>query len=50
MDLEPAGEFARRARRESRSAGDLLKVFGAKTQAIEPMRVLRQTTSKSGGA
>jgi tetratricopeptide (TPR) repeat protein len=28
VDLEPAGEFARRARRESRSAADLLKVFG----------------------
>ena len=34
VDLEPAGEFARRARRESRSAGDLLKVFGAKTHII----------------
>ncbi len=28
VDLEPAGEFARRARREARSAADLLKVFG----------------------
>jgi tetratricopeptide (TPR) repeat protein len=28
VDLEPAGEFARRARRESRSAADLMKVFG----------------------
>lgn len=35
VDLEPAGEFARRARREARSAGDLLKVFGEqKTQEI----------------
>jgi tetratricopeptide (TPR) repeat protein len=33
VDLEPAGEFARRARRESRSAADLLKVFGRKTPA-----------------
>ncbi len=28
VELEPAGEFARRARREARSAADLLKVFG----------------------
>jgi len=28
VDLEPAGDFARRARRESRTAADLLKVFG----------------------
>lgn len=27
-DLEPAGEYARRARREARTAGDLLTVFG----------------------
>ena len=38
VDLEPAGEFARRARREARSASDLLKVFGAKTQVIEPAK------------
>jgi tetratricopeptide (TPR) repeat protein len=35
VDLEPAGEFARRARKESRSAADLLKVFGAKTDAVD---------------
>ena len=28
IDLEPAGEFARRARREMRTAQDLLQVFG----------------------
>ena len=28
VDLEPAGEYGRRARRESRTASDLLKVFG----------------------
>ena len=28
VDLEPAGEYARRARREARTAADLLKVFG----------------------
>ena len=28
VDLEPAGDYARRARRESRTAADLLKVFG----------------------
>ncbi len=28
VDLEPAGEYARRARREARTASDLLKVFG----------------------
>ena len=30
VDLEPAGEYARRARRESRTAADLLKVFGGR--------------------
>jgi tetratricopeptide (TPR) repeat protein len=37
VDLEPAGEFARRARKESRSAEDLLKVFGSKTKELEPV-------------
>jgi tetratricopeptide (TPR) repeat protein len=37
VDLEPAGEFARRARKESRSAADLLKVFGNKTKEMEPV-------------
>lgn len=31
IDLEPAGDFARRARREMRTAQDLLRVFGART-------------------
>ena len=35
VDLEPAGEYARRARREIRSAGDLLTVFGGKTQPVD---------------
>jgi tetratricopeptide (TPR) repeat protein len=35
VDLEPAGEFARRARREARSAADLLTVFGQRTQQVE---------------
>ncbi len=30
LDLEPAGEFARRARREARSAADLAHIFGAR--------------------
>lgn len=33
VELEPAGEFAKRARREARSAADLLKVFGDKPAA-----------------
>ena len=33
VDLEPAGEYARRARRESRTAEDLLRVFGARQKA-----------------
>ena len=32
VDLEPAGEFARRARRESRTAADLQKVFGERPE------------------
>ena len=32
VDLEPAGEYARRARRESRTAADQLKVFGDRSQ------------------
>ncbi|MBI3567321.1 MAG: tetratricopeptide repeat protein [Gemmatimonadetes bacterium] len=31
-DLEPAGEYARRARREARTAGDLLTVFGERAR------------------
>lgn len=40
VDLEPAGEFARRARRETRSAADLLKVFGDRTQIIEAVKAV----------
>ena len=32
IDLEPAGEFAKRARREMRTAQDLLLVFGRRAE------------------
>ena len=32
IDLEPAGEFARRSRREMRTAQDLLRVFGVRAE------------------
>jgi cytochrome c-type biogenesis protein CcmH/NrfG len=32
VDLEPAGEFARRSRREMRTAQDLLRVFGGRAE------------------
>ncbi len=33
IDAEPAGDYARQARREMRSAQDLLTVFGARAEA-----------------
>jgi tetratricopeptide (TPR) repeat protein len=49
VDLEPAGEFARRARREARSAGDLLKVFGEqKTQVMDAVKPLARASKAVG--